>query len=180
MLAELILHTSFRMRSHATLDGSIIIIVLFYMYELLITRHRSLCIMLTAAVLAVIFGVGTGCSSPPPQIVIEGPSAELSPLFIGSGSLYMTIRNTGGRDKLIGVEASLPKTVIELHDVRDNRMVRVEEIPIPARDAVELKPGSFHIMIFNMPATIQKGSELVLTLRFQRAGERTVQVPFRK
>jgi len=60
----------------------------------------------------------------------------------------MTIRNAGGRDKLIGVAASLPSTVIELHDVRENRMVRIDEIPVPARDAVELKPGSFHIMIF--------------------------------
>jgi len=167
------------MRSYATPGGSIII-VLFYMYELLVTRHRSFFVMLFAAVLAVVFGAGTGCSSPPPQITIEGPSAELSPLFIGSGSLYMTIRNAGGRDKLIGVEASLPKTVIEFHDVRENRMVRIEEIPIPARDTLELKAGSYHIMIFNMPATIQKGSELALTLRFQRAGERTVQVPFRK
>ena len=137
-------------------------------------------LLLFAAVLAVIPGAGTGCTSPPPQITIEGPYAEFSPLFIGSGSLYMTIRNAGGRDKLIGVAASLPSTVIELHDVRENRMVRIDEIPVPARDAVELKPGSFHIMIFNMPKTIQTGSELALTLRFQRSGERIVQVPFRK
>ena len=150
------------------------------MLELPITRHRSSIIMLFTAVLAVIIWAGTGCSSSPPQITIEGPSAELSPLFIGAGSFYMTIRNAGGRDKLIGVATSLPKTVTELHDVKDNRMVRVEEIPVPARDAVELKPGSMHIMIFNMPKNIQQGSELALSLRFQRAGERIVQVRFRK
>jgi periplasmic copper chaperone A len=137
-------------------------------------------IMLVAAVLAVIPGSGTGCSSPPPQITIEGPYAELSPLFIGSGSFYMTIRNAGGRDKLIGVAASLPRTVIELHDVRDNRMVRIEEIPIPTRDTVELRPGSLHIMIYNMPKTIQKGSELALTFRFERSGERTMPFRFQK
>jgi len=136
--------------------------------------------MPVAAVLAVILCAGTGCTSPPPQITIEGPYAELSPLFIGSGSFYMMIRNTGGRDKLIGVAASLPGTVIEFHDVRDNRMVRIEEIPIPARDSMDLKPGSFHIMIFNMPKTIQKGSELAVTLRFQRSGERIVPVQFTK
>jgi periplasmic copper chaperone A len=150
------------------------------MHELPTIRHRSSFIMLFAAVFSVIFGAGTGCSSPPPQITIEEPYAEISPLFIGSGSLYMTIRNAGGRDKLIGVTASLPNTVTELHDVRDNRMVRVEEIPVPARDAVELKPGSIHIMVYNMPKTIQQGSELALSLRFQRAGERTVPIRFRK
>jgi len=130
--------------------------------------------------LVALFVVAAGCTSPPPQITIEDPYAELSPLFIGSGSFYMTIRNTGGRDKLVGITASLPKTVIEIHDVRDNRMVRIEEIPVPAQDAVELKPGSLHMMIFNMPKTIKEGSELLLTLRFKRSGERTVAVRFRK
>ena len=143
-------------------------------------RSQASLIVLRSVVLAVLIIAGTGCSSPPPQITIEGQYAELSPLFIGSGSLFMTIRNAGGRDKLIGVAASLPRTVIELHDVRDNRMVRIEEIPIPARDTVELKPGNLHIMIFNMPKTIQKGSELALTFRFERSGERTVPFRFQK
>jgi hypothetical protein len=141
--------------------------------------HASL-IVIRGVVLAVLIIAGTGCSSPPPQITIEGQYAELSPLFIGSGSFYMTIRNAGGRDKLIGVTASLPRTVIEFHDVRENRMVRIEEIPVPARDTVELKPGSFHIMIFNMPKTVRKGSELALTLRFERSGQRTVPFQFQK
>ena len=59
-------------------------------------------------------------------------------------------------------------------------MVRVEKIPVPARETVDLKPGSLHIMIFNMPKTIQEGSELALTLRFERSGERTVPVRFQK
>lgn len=141
--------------------------------------HASL-IVLRGVVLAVLIIAGAGCSSSPPQITIEGHYAELSPLFIGSGSFYMTIRNAGGRDKLIGVATPLPRTVIELHDVKDNRMVRIEEIPVPARDTVELKPGSLHIMIFNMPKTVQQGSELALTLRFERSGERTVPIRFQK
>jgi periplasmic copper chaperone A len=145
-----------------------------------VNRSQASWPVLQGAVLAVLVIAGTGCSSPPPQITIEGQYAELSTLFIGSGSLYMTIRNAGGRDKLIGVSAPLPRTVIELHDVRDNRMVRIEEIPVPARDTVELKPESLHIMIFNMPKTIQKGSELALTLRFERSGERTVLFRFQK
>lgn len=141
--------------------------------------HASL-IVLRGVVLAVLIIASAGCSSSPPQITIEGQYAELSPLFIGSSSIYMTIRNAGGRDKLIGVATPLPRTVIELHDVKDNRMVRIEEIPVPARDTVEFKPGSLHIMIFNMPKTVQQGSELALTLRFERSGERTVPIRFQK
>jgi len=147
------------------------------------TANRALALLIIsirATVLAVLVITAAGCASPPPQITIEGQYAELSQMFIGSGSFYMTIRNAGGRDTLIGVSAALPRTVIELHDVKDHRMVRIEKIPVPARNTVELKPGGPHIMIFNMPRTVQKGSDLVLTLRFERSGEQKVPVRFEK
>jgi copper(I)-binding protein len=127
---------------------------------------------------ALLLAAAAACSSPPPQITIEGPYGDLSPVFIGAGSVYLKVRNAGGRDALVGVAVDLPKAVVELHDVRDNRMVRIGKMDVPSRETVELKPGSFHIMVFNMPKTIQKGSELALTLRFERSGERTVQVRF--
>jgi len=144
------------------------------------SRSRAPLIVLAGMVSALLLAVAIGCTSPPPQITIEGPYGELSPVFIGAGSLYLKIRNAGGRDVLIGAEVAFPKTVIELHDVRDNRMVRVKKMDIASRETVELKPGSLHIMVFNMPKTIQKGSELTLTLRFERSGERIVQVRFQK
>jgi copper(I)-binding protein len=70
--------------------------------------------------------------------------------------------------------------VIELHDVKDGRMVRVEKIVIPSGETTDLRPGSHHIMIFNMPRTVREGSELTLTLRFERSGEKQVPVRFEK
>jgi len=136
--------------------------------------------VLTGIVQTLVFAATVGCSSPPPQITIEDPYGELSPVFIGAGSFYLKIRNVGGRDALIGAEVDLPKTVIELHDVRDNRMVRVTKVDVPSRETVELRPGGLHLMVFNMPKTIQKGTELGLTLKFDRSGERTVQVRLQK
>jgi hypothetical protein len=146
------------------------------------TTSRSLASLTGLAVMAsaLLIAAAAGCSSQPPQITIDDPYGELSPVFIGAGSVYLKIRNAGGRDALVGASADLPKTVVELHDVRDNRMARTGKINVPSRETVELKPGSFHIMIFNMPKTIQKGSELAVTLRFERSGERTVQVRFEK
>lgn len=145
-----------------------------------LTRSRSSIIMLIAAVLAVIPGAEIGCSSPPPQISLEGQYAVLSPLFIGAGSVFLTIRNAGGRDELVGASIGLPNTVIELHDVRDNRMVRVEKIAVPSRGSAELTPAGRHIMIFNMPKTVKEGSEITVTLRFERSGEKSMPVRFRK
>lgn len=144
------------------------------------TLFSSSIIMQVTAVLVVIFVAGSGCISQPPQITIEGQYANLSSIFIGAGSVFFKIKNTGGRDALVGAAVAIPNAVIELHDVKDGRMVRVDKIVIPSRETMDLRPGSHHIMIFNMPRTVQEGSELNLTLRFERSGEKQVPIRFEK
>lgn len=136
--------------------------------------------MQITAVLVVLLAAGPGCTSQPPQITIEGQYANLSPVFIGAGSVFLKVRNTGGRDALLGAAVAIPNAVIELHDEKDGRMVRVDKIVIPSRETMDLRPGSHHIMIFNMPRTVQEGSELTLTLRFERSGEKKVTIRFEK
>jgi len=136
--------------------------------------------MQVTAVLVVMLVAGDACTSQPPQITIEGQYANLSPMFIGAGSVFLKIRNTGGRDALVGARIAVPNAVIELHDEKDGRMVRVDKIVIPSRETMDLRPGSHHIMIFNMPRTVREGSELTLTLRFERSGEKQVLVRFEK
>ncbi len=136
--------------------------------------------MPVTAVLLVIHVAGAGCTSQPPQVTIEGQYANLSPMFIGAGSVFLKVRNSGGRDALVGATVAVTNVVVELHDVKDGRMVRVDKIVIPSRETTDLRPGSHHIMIFNMPRTVQEGSELTLTLRFERSGEKRVPVRFEK
>lgn len=126
--------------------------------------------------LSLLLLAGTGCMPGEPRIGIERPVAELSPVFFGVASVYMIIRNEGGRDKLVAATVNIPHAVVELHDVKGHRMEKVERIAIPSRDTVELKPGSMHLMIFNMPKTLQEGAEIELSLRFERSGERKVPV----
>lgn len=133
-----------------------------------------------AAVVSVMLCDATGCSSQPPQLSLEDQYAILSPVFIGAGSVFFKIRNTGGKDALVRATVDLPNTVIELHDMQDNRMVRVEKIAVPARDMLDLRPGGKHIMIFNLPKTVQEGSEVLLTLTFERSGVKQMPVRLRK
>jgi copper(I)-binding protein len=132
------------------------------------------------AVVAAMMCAGTACSSQPPQVSLDDQYATLSPVFIGAASVFFKIRNTGGRDALIRATVDAPNTVIELHDMQDNRMVRVEKIPVPARSGVDLRPGGQHLMIFNLPRTVQEGSELLLTLTFERSGVKQMPVRFMK
>jgi len=120
------------------------------------------------------------CEPQAPQIEIEGAYATLSDMFLGAGSVFMDIHNTGGRDALLSTTADVSGSVSELHDVDGSRMVKIDRLAVPARSVVELKPGSRHIMVFNMPRTVREGSEIILTLRFERSGDKKVQVRFEK
>mgnify|MGYP002381129107 FL=1 len=55
----------------------------------------------------------------------------------------------------------------------------VESIPVPAGGSVELKPGSYHIMLIDQPAPPAEGRTVTLTLVFEKAGEVTVEAEVR-
>ncbi len=136
--------------------------------------HRQPAHLAVAALFFVL--LAAGCSSQPPQIAIEGQYAELSPALFGVGSVFMKIQNSGGGDAVTGISVNVPGAFVELHDIKDRRMVKVEKIAVPAHGTTELKPGGLHLMVYNMPRTMREGNSIVLTLVFERSGERKVPV----
>lgn len=95
-----------------------------------------------------------------------------------TGVGFMTIENNGTADRLISASTPVSERV-ELHTHTEEngvmRMRRVEGIDLPAGETVELKPGSFHIMIFN--TQMAAGDETTLTLDFETAEDVTLVVP---
>ncbi len=117
-----------------------------------------------------------GCSGTP-LIRIDAPEARLSPMLAGVCSVFMTIANRGdGDDALVEARAEVPGAVTQIHAVRDGRMVESKKLVVPAGGALELKPGSLHIMVFNLPKDSGAGFEFTLHLRFQRSGEKQASV----
>ena len=55
-------------------------------------------------------------------------------------------------------------------------MQEVESIAIPAGEAVELKPGGYHVMLIDLVAPLEIGQEFDVVLTFANAGEVTVTV----
>jgi len=122
---------------------------------------------------------GLGACSRVPHIEVEKPEARLSsvPLLGGVCSVFLRIENSGnGDDKLVSARVDIPGTITEVHDVKDGKMTKREEIPIPARSTVELRPGSLHIMVFKLPKDMRIGNEFTLRLVFERSGEKRVTV----
>ncbi len=146
--------------------------------------NRRFTISAAAAVITVllitVMAVVTGCQGAPPRISIENATAELSPALYGEGLVYLTIKNDGGKDTLTGVRVNVPGTRADLHEMRSGLMIVSRKMTIPAQSIVVLRPAESHIMIENMPTDMKEGSQIILTLIFERSGERQVQVTLSK
>lgn len=91
-----------------------------------------------------------------------------------NGAVFLTIANSGSADDQLVSVASAAAERIELHTViaegDTKRMVPVDVIPVLAKSATILKPGSFHIMLFGMKQPLTEGQSIALTLTFEHAG----------
>lgn len=141
---------------------------------------QILCAVALSLILLDATAMAMGGKPGVPQINISGQEARLTPV-VGVGSIFMKIENSGsGDDSLVGARASIPGTSVELHDVKDGKMVKTEKIAVPSKSIVELKPRSIHLMILNMPDDIREGSEFSLYLKFEKSGEKQVLIKFVK
>jgi copper(I)-binding protein len=114
-----------------------------------------------------------------PLISVQDQEAMVSPALLGVGSVFLKIANAGrADDTLLGARVSIPGTVVEIHDVRDGKMVRIEKLSIPSRGTVELKPNGLHLMIFKMPRSMKPEQQFTLFLTFEKSGEKQAPVTF--
>ena len=63
--------------------------------------------------------------------------------------------------------------VAEIHEMKmDGNVMKMRAMPgldLPANQAVELKPGSYHLMLMDLKAPLMKDSSVALTLTFKDA-----------
>jgi periplasmic copper chaperone A len=135
--------------------------------------------MILPVLLLVFLAQGTVClAAGTPEVTVKEQKAVLSPMIVGAGAAFMTIVNAGsGDDALVRARTDMAGTIVEPHDFKDGKMIRAEDIPIPAKGAVSLRPGGLHIMIFNIPKSVKEGHSFDMTLVFEKSGEMTI--PFR-
>jgi hypothetical protein len=96
----------------------------------------------------------------------------------------MIIENSGGADKLMSVSGDVAEA-IEVHQTREsNGMMMMEPVTsgvdVPANGALELKPGSYHIMLMNVKNGLNPGDTFKLTLKFSSGKEIPVDVTVRE
>jgi periplasmic copper chaperone A len=96
---------------------------------------------------------------------------------------YVTIVNRGAApDALVGAAADVAERV-ELHQTRNMSgmmmMEPVAKVDVAPGARVELKPGSYHLMLIGLKRALTPGQTVTLTLRFERAGALTARAEVR-
>jgi len=112
-------------------------------------------------------------------ITIGHPYARATAAGQPTGGGFMKVVNAGGNDKLLSVSAEVSKSV-ELHEMKMEgdvmKMRQVDGIELQAGKTVELKPGGYHVMFIGLKAPLKAGESFPLKLKFEKAGEVTVDV----
>lgn len=113
------------------------------------------------------------------QVIIEKPWARATVAAARVAGAYLTVRNPSGvPDRLIGASSQVAARV-EFHvSSRDGEVMKMRQaqaLEIPANGSLELKPGGAHLMFVDIRKPFKEGDLVPLTLKFERAGEVSVQ-----
>jgi copper(I)-binding protein len=124
-----------------------------------------------------------------PQAIMAGESSVVAsngwvravPPGTRVSAAYLELKNNGSKDDRL-ISASSPLAgVVELHNVRSDAgvisMYPVEGIPLPAGGGVELKPGSYHIMLIDLQHQPKPGDTVEVVLQFEQAGSLVLDLP---
>lgn len=112
---------------------------------------------------------------------VEQPWARATPPGAKVAGAFAVIENHGSTpDRLVSATAEIAGRV-EIHEmaVTDGVMTMrplPDGLPIPADGSVELKPGSYHLMLMDLAGPLKDGEHVAGTLTFEKAG--TVPVEF--
>ena len=119
----------------------------------------------------VFFGQSFAVNAEQKDISISDEWAR--PIIIAGrpGGAYFTIKNNNQEtDSLINVTSSISQRVeMHEHTMKNGvmKMSQLSSIDIPTRGTVELKPGGYHIMIFEPDRKYTLGDSIDLTLEFE-------------
>ena len=97
---------------------------------------------------------------------------------------FAIVENTGTTPKSIVAASSDISDKVELHEMKNEggkmSMSPVKKMDVPAKGKLELKPGSFHVMLFDVKKKIADGEKISLTFTFDDGSKVTTEAQVRK
>jgi copper(I)-binding protein len=132
--------------------------------------------LLAALLLAVLATAAQAHEYKLGALEIKHPWTRATPKNAPVAGGYLKITNTGTTpDRLTGGSAEVAQK-FEVHDMSmDGGVMKMRELKegleIPPGATVELKPGSYHIMMMNLSRPLAKGDKVKGSLTFEKAGK---------
>jgi copper(I)-binding protein len=91
---------------------------------------------------------------------------------------FMQLKSADGA-VLVGVGSPVAG-VVEIHEMKmENNVMRMRAVPkldLPAGQAVDLKPGGYHVMMMDLKQPLKKGDSVPITLTVQGKDGKTQEV----
>lgn len=116
----------------------------------------------------------TACQPQQTEMTADGAWVRLPAVPANPGAAYVTIHGGKEPDSLVAVSAPFAVRT-ELHqsmshgDGGDHGMMTmkpVEALGVPMYTKVELKPGGYHVMLYDVAPRVKPGEKAPLTLQF--------------
>jgi len=128
----------------------------------------ALCALCGSAAMALDYKVGA--------LEIDSPWSRAVPKGAKVAVGYMTIKNTGTEPDRLVSGATPAAGGFMIHEMSmDNGVMKMRPLAsglqIQPGETIELKPGSFHIMMTDLKQPIQRGKPFKATLKFEKAGD---------
>lgn len=104
------------------------------------------------------------------DIEVSGLYIKQTPPNSKTSAIFLVAKNNSDKDiDLLGATSGLSDRIeLHTHIAKGKKMVmsKVDKITIKAGQSVELKPGSDHIMLFNIKEQVTKDSKIGVVLNF--------------
>ncbi|WP_165313284.1 copper chaperone PCu(A)C [Vibrio ziniensis] len=118
------------------------------------------------------------------DIMVHNPYARATPPTAVTSAVFGEIVNRSDTDRYIVSATTDAAGKVELHDVIKEgdvmKMRQITELKVPAKGKLELKPGSFHIMLFNLPKPLSEGEEINVQVTFKNGEQLKFKAPVKK
>jgi copper(I)-binding protein len=117
-----------------------------------------------------------------PSMVQGGQSSQAEgAMAAGNGAMYVTISNHGSEaDALLSASTDVATTV-KLHETveQGGKMVMrpLPKFAVPAGGKLEMKAGSYHIMLLGLKQDLKPGETVNVAVNFEEAGQMSVAAP---
>lgn len=148
----------------------------------------------------------TETTAPVDELTISGAWVRTSPMMATMGAAYMTITSPVD-DRLLGADIDTAVAAdAQVHEVvmvgstdtsmpmgsestmsmgsestmpmsGEMTMREVDHVDLVAGTPLELKPGSYHIMLIDLVDPLVVGNSISVTLQFETAGDVVVEIP---